>query len=237
MSKLSSSSPSLSSPAPTSAHVDRPILTVDIVLLTLDQDRLSVALLPRPADPFAGQPALLGGYVHPQEDSDADAAIARILRDKAGLAGIYAEQLCTFAGRARDPRGWSASIAYIALLPLDRLHDAAPALVIRPADAPGNLPFDHAHIIATARDRLRTKGAYSTLPARLLPDSFTLPEMQRVYEAVLGERLDQSSFRRKIAELGALEAIAGETRQSATVRRPAQLYRLAQPMALFDKRL
>lgn len=221
----------------TDKEFQRPILTVDVVLLTLQHDRLMVALAPRASEPFEGEPALLGGYVRVEEDMDAESTVARVLKEKAGLEDVYVEQLRTFTGRNRDPRGWSASIAYIALLALDRIDRAAPDLVLRQTDDPGKLPFDHAVIIAAARDRLRTKGAYSTLPARLLPENFTLPEMQQVYEAAIGSRLDQSSFRRKIAELGAVEPLPGETRQSATVRRPAQLYRLAAPMALFGKRI
>lgn len=223
--------------SPLTSDFARPIVTIDVALMTLHDDRLHVALAPRSRDPFAGEPALLGGYVRPQEDHNAAAAVARVLRDKAGLAGAYAEQLQSFTGRDRDPRGWSVSIAYIALLPSDRICGEASKLLLRPADAPGALPFDHGHIIAVARERLRTKGAYSTLPARLLPEQFTLPEMQAIYEAVIGERLDQSSFRRKIMELGAVEPVAGETRRSSTIRRPAQLYRLAAPIALFERRI
>lgn len=216
---------------------ERPILTIDVVLLTLCDGRLTVVLSHRTAPPFEGEPALIGGYVHTSDDRDAEATVRRVLLEKARLTGVYAEQLRTFSGDDRDPRGWSASIAYIALLPFDRIDRAMPGLLLRPADDPGSLPFDHRHIVAAARDRLRTKGAYSTLPARLLPDSFTLPEMQQVYETVIGERLDQSSFRRKMSELGALEPIEGETRQSSVIRRPAQLYRLAEPIALFGKRI
>lgn len=216
---------------------ERPILTVDIVLLTLKDGQLVVGLATRAVEPFKGELALLGGYVRVPDDADAEATVARVLRDKAGLKDVYAEQLRTFSGAKRDPRGWSASIAYIALLPLDRVEEAAPQLILRSADDPGPLPFDHKFIVAAARDRLRTKGAYSTLPARLLPPSFTLPEMQQVYETVVGERLDQSSFRRKVAELRAVEPVVGETRRSSKVRRPAQLYRLAAPVTLFDRRL
>ena len=223
--------------APASTDFERPILSVDVVLLTLSGGKLAVALTPRAVEPFRGQTALPGGYVHVNEDADAESTVRRVLRDKAGLEDIYVEQLRTFTGRSRDPRGWSASIAYVALVPIERIGEASRQLELRPADDPGALPFDHNAIVAAARDRLRTKGAYSTLPARLLPPEFTLPEMQQVYEAVIGERLDQSSFRRKIAELGALEPLPGQTRRSATVRRPAQLYRLAEPIALFDKRI
>lgn len=215
----------------------RPILTVDVALLTVDEGILKVAVVRREKEPFNGRLALLGGYVHVDKDRDADATVARVLNAKAGLRGVYAEQLQTFSGRSRDPRDWSASIAYIALLPAERLAKAVPSLTLVPADAPGRLAFDHAKIVAAARERLRTKGSYSTLPARLLPETFTLPEMQQVYECVIGERLDQSSFRRKLAELSAVEPIAGATRRSASVRRPAQLYRLSEPIALFDRKL
>ena len=223
--------------SPTQPDYERPILSIDVVLLTLREGVLMVALAPRAIAPFEGELALPGGYVHVDKDADAEATVRRVLRDKAGLDKVYVEQLMTFTGAARDPRGWSASIAYFALLPPDRIGEAAKELVLRPVAKPGKLPFDHNAIIAAAHDRLRTKGAYSTLPARLLPPAFTLPEMQQVYEAVIGERLDQSSFRRKIAELGAVEPLPGHTRRSATVRRPAQLYRLAAPIALFDKRI
>lgn len=215
----------------------RPILTVDVALLTLDEGVLKVAVAPRAQEPFKGQLALLGGYVHVDKDRDADATVARVLTTKAGLKNVYAEQLQTFSGKSRDPRDWSASISYIALLPAECLAKAVPPLTLVLAEAPGRLAFDHAKIVAAARERLRTKGAYSTLPARLLPAIFTLPEMQQVYEAVTGERLDQSSFRRKLAELNAVEPVVGATRRSASVRRPAQLYRLAEPIALFDRKL
>lgn len=215
----------------------RVLVSVDVALLTLHEGRLSVGLVPRASAPFKAKLALPGGEDGIEQDRDLDATVARVLSEQAGLTDIYAEQLRTFAAHDRDPRGWSASITYLALLPLDRVDDVAKSVVFRPADDPGVLAFDHATIVAAARERLRTKGAYSTLPARLLPASFTLPEMQQVYEAVIGERLDQSSFRRKIAELGAVEMLAGHTRQTATVRRPAQLYTLAAPIALFEKRI
>lgn len=215
----------------------RPILTVDVVIFTLVEDRLMVALYRREQGPFEERESLPGGYVHAEEDRDARDTVSRVLATKAGLKSVYVEQLRTFAGRDRDPRGWSASIAYIALVPKEQLERSSQGVILRPAEATGDLPFDHNEIVAVARERLRTKGAYSTLPARLLPDSFTLPEMQKVYETVVGEKLDQSSFRRKIAELGAVEPLPGETRQSSTVRRPAQLYRLVDPISLFDRKL
>jgi len=216
----------------------RPIVTVDVVLLTLQGEQLQVALLPRAGEPFQGRAALIGGYVHTDEDKDAEQAVRRILLAKAGLKGLFFEQLRTFASRDRDPRDWSVSIAYFALVPHDALQAAeARGLALHPADAPPRLPFDHNAIVASALARLRGKGAYSTIPARLLPDVFTLPELQRVYEIVMGERLDQSAFRRKIADLDLLEEVVGEKRQTATARRPTTLYRLKAPVSVFERKI
>lgn len=198
------------------------ICTVDVVLLTLRDGVLQVLLQRRERDPFAGTLALPGGYVHPQEDADAEAAAARVLRQKAGIAGPYLEQLATFSGAARDPRGWSVAIAYCALVPADALPEPA---LLAPVDRLPSLPFDHAQIVAAAVARVRTKSQYSSLPVYLCGERFTLPQLQAVYEAVLGEPINKVSFRRKMEELDMLEAIEGAL-SSGAAHRPAQLYRL-----------
>src|SRR3954451_7675649 len=99
----------------------QPIVTVDVVLLTLKEDRLHAALVLRDKDPFAGHWTLPGGWVHADEDEDALASAVRILKTKAGLASPYLEQLQTFAGRHRDSRGWSVSIAHYALVPWSQI--------------------------------------------------------------------------------------------------------------------
>lgn len=204
----------------------RPIATVDAALFTLVGDRLCVALQRREREPFEGVPALIGGYVRPEEDVDAETAIARILADKAGLRGVFLEQLQTFSGKARDPRGWSISVVYYALAPLDRL--ASHDLELIEIDHLPELAFDHRRIVEAALARLRRKGAYSNLPALLLPARFTFPELKAIYEKVLGSRLNDSAFRRKITELKIIEPVA-DRRSPATAerKRPAQLYRLA----------
>ena len=215
---------------------DRPDVTVDVIPLTLVGDRLSVALLARDEEPFAGRRALIGGYIHVPDDADADATAVRVLRDKAGLADVFLEQLGTFSGAARDPRGWSLSVAYLALVPLARIEAAArPALAVVPVDEAGPLPFDHDAILRAAVRRVRGKGAYSTLPASLLPGEFSLPELQRTYEAVLGTALDESSFRRKLTELDLVEPSG--LHRAATGGRRAKLYRLRRPVGVFDRRI
>lgn len=218
---------------------DRPNVTVDVVLLTIVDDRLMVALAPRDKAPFKGVPAIIGGYVHtePGGDRDTDDTAHRVLREKVGLDGIFVEQLFTFAGPDRDPRGWSVSIAYFALVPLFRLSDSLGRLTLVPADSPGDLPFDHGRIVRTALDRVRGKGAYSVLPARLLPPSFTMGELQRTYEVVMGQRLDQSSFRRKMRELDLLEEEEAPRASTAEARRPARAYRLKADAGVFDRRI
>lgn len=221
-------------------HADghiRPDVTVDVVLLTIVDDRLMVAVAPRAADPFEGQLALIGGYVRPGTDVDAEGTAHRVLRDKAGLDGVFVEQLYTFAGKDRDPRGWSVSIAYFALVPAGRLADSDAGLKLVLAEAPGPLPFDHGRIVRKAVERLRGKGAYSVLPARLLPPSFTMAELQRTYEVVTGERLDPSSFRRKVRELDLLDEDGTQRTATAEARRPAMTYRLKAGAGVFDRRI
>jgi 8-oxo-dGTP diphosphatase len=215
------------------------IVTVDVVLLTLHQGRLAAGLVRRENPPFKGQPALVGGYVHADEDDGADATAARVLRQKAGLQGFFLEQLATFSGPDRDPRGWSVSIAYLALIPYARLEPSLSGdgrLTLAAVEALPDLPFDHARILSAALERLRGKGAYSTLPARLIDEPFTLTELQKVYEVALGaQRLDKSSFRRKLNEMDLIEAT--DSRRTDTGGRQAQLYRLKPGALLFDRRI
>jgi len=204
-----------------------PIATVDVALFTLRGGLLQVCLLRREAEPFAGHEALVGGYVHQEEDRDLEATAVRVLRAKVGVEVPYLEQLYTFSGRYRDPRGWSLSVAYYALVPEAHLDAALAAgrVATRAVDPLPDLPFDHPAIVAKALARLRGKATYSSLPAFLLPATFTLPELQEVYEQVMGVALDRSTFRRKVLEQGIVAEAPG-TRPAPGKGRPFQLYRL-----------
>lgn len=204
------------------------ICTVDVVLLTLQAGALHVVLLERQHEPYQGMLALPGGYIHAQEDVDTEDAAIRMLREKVAIVSPYLEQLGTFSGRARDPRGWSISISYYALVPAELINAAQhPQVKLLAVDKVRGLPFDHERIIATALDRVRNKSSYSSLPVYLCGDAFTLPRLQSVYEAILGERINKVSFRRKMDELAILEAIDGAM-ETGKANRPAQLYRLKQ---------
>lgn len=206
-------------------ETDRVICTVDVVLLTLWQGVLHVVLLTREHEPFRGALALPGGYIHAQQDQSAWDAAARVLRDKTGIASPYLEQLATFSGPARDPRGWSVSIAHYALVPPEIVPSDAPGVRLLPVNRLPGLPFDHRDIVELAVARVRAKSQYSSLPVYLCGERFTLPQLQAVYEAVLGEPVNKVSFRRKIEEMGMLEPIPGEL-ELGRANRPAQLYRL-----------
>jgi 8-oxo-dGTP diphosphatase len=201
------------------------ICTVDVVLLTLKDQALHVVLLKRKNEPFAGMPALPGGYIHTQEDKTAWEAAARVLRDKTGIISPYLEQLATYSGVDRDPRGWSISIVYYALIPLEMLPQGNNGLMMAPVSKLPKMPFDHKGIVDLAVSRVRSKSQYSSLPVYLCGERVTLPQLQAVYEAVLGEPINKVSFRRKIDELGMLEPIEGEL-ETGAAHRPAQVYRL-----------
>jgi 8-oxo-dGTP diphosphatase len=208
------------------AELFPPILcTVDVVLLTLLGGKLCVGVLRRDLPPFLNVPALPGGYVHAQADADTVATAVRVLDTKLELQSPYLEQVATFSGPARDPRGWSVSIAYAALVPAQRLDSKAQGFSLVAVDDLPHLPFDHSAIVELAVRRVRNKSVYSSLPVQFCGEHFTLPELQGVYEAVLGEQLNKVSFRRKMRELDMLEPIEGELLRG-NAHRPAQYYRL-----------
>lgn len=201
------------------------ICTVDVVLLTVKGGSLHVMLLRRDRQPAEGRMALPGGYVHPDADEGTQDAARRVLREKAGIESPYLEQLSTFSGPTRDPRGWSVSVAYYALVPPALLPAENERVAVCSVGALPALPFDHRDIIGVAVARVRSKSQYSSLPVHLCAAPFTLPQLQAVYEAVLGEPLNKVSFRRKMDELGVLEPIEGAL-EAGKANRPAQLYRV-----------
>lgn len=211
--------------------MDTIICTVDVVLLTLLDDRLKVALLKREREPYKGVAGLPGGYIHVEQDSDTYDAAMRMLKEKADLVPPYLEQLASFSGPARDPRGWSISIAYYALVPAGLIGHGQVQLA--DVDSALQLPFDHKTILDAAVQRLRSKSQYSSLPCYLAGESFTLPQLQKVYEVLMGEPLNKVSFRRKMDEMDMLEAVEGKMIATGA-HRPAQVYRLK---AAFRKRL
>jgi 8-oxo-dGTP diphosphatase len=200
-----------------------PAITVDVVMFTLRDDDLQVLLIQRKTPPFEGRWAIPGGFVEAGESLEA--AARRELQEETGVRDVYLEQLYTFGDPKRDPRGRVVTVAYLALVPaplaVQAGSDASDARWWSVARLP-KLAFDHTQILQYALQRLRYKLEYSAVGFQLLPDKFTLTELQQAYEIILGEPLDKRNFRRKILEAGVLEE-AGVRREREG--RPARMYR------------
>jgi 8-oxo-dGTP diphosphatase len=203
----------------------RPSVTVDCVVFGLDQEDLKVLLIQRDLPPFAGHWALPGGFVRMEETLDQ--AALRELQEETGARNVYLEQLYTFGDLQRDPRGRTITIAYYALVKLGdhvphAATDARDARWFPVADLP-KLAFDHTRILDSACQRLRGKVRYQPIGFELLPPRFTLRQLQRLYEIVLGRELDKRNFRKKILSMGILEEL-DETEENVA-HRAARLYR------------
>lgn len=206
----------------------RPALTVDCVVFGFDGRALQVLLIQRGVPPFLGSWALPGGFVLMAEDLET--AARRELQEETGLKGFYLEQLRTFGDPGRDPRGRVVSVAYFALVRPDQHpakgdSDASDAAWFDVADLPP-LAFDHAAILGTALERLRSKVRYQPVGFELLPRRFTLAQLQTLYEAILGRPLDKRNFRKKLLAYDILIPLDDYTEGP---HRPARLHR-------FDRR-
>jgi 8-oxo-dGTP diphosphatase len=212
-----------------SAGYDAPVgLAADPVVFTLVDGDLSVLLARRTEQPQRGSFALPGGFVGAAESPRETAE--RKLREKTGVGSVHLEQLRTYAGPDRDPRGWLPSIAYLALVPPEALPAEGPQgrdPGWHRVDALPELALDHATIVDDAlwrlRARLADKGWFVRVAGGLLAEPFTLGQAQRLYEALRGEPVDAANFRRDALATGLLEE-TGE-RRSDGVGRPGKLYR------------
>lgn len=220
---------------------EHPSVTVDVVLIIAAMGALWTLLVERREHPCRGCWALPGGFVG--LDESLDAAAERVLATKAGLEGLFLEQLYTFGRPDRDPRTRVITVSYYALVAGERLvgkaseHKIELASIIVPwqgeaggvvtvTDADGEplkLAFDHAEILGSAVKRLRGKLDYSPIAFQLLPEKFTLRQLQAVHETVLGRSLNKDSFRRRLLASGSLEATGEKERQVGY--RPAALYK------------
>ena len=199
-------------------------LTTDLVLFTIEGQRLKVLLVRRVNDPYKGRWGLPGGYV--QTEESLDEAAHRLLREKTGAQDVYLEQLFTFGDMRRGPTFRVVTTAYFGVtcpkkLRLDSLDGSRNTQLFSIHQLPP-LAFDHEKIIRYGVERLRHKVNYTTICHQLLQEDFTLPELQRVYEIILAQRLDKRNFRKKMLQLGILKDLRKE-RHEATGR-PARLY-------------
>lgn len=207
------------------AKYDKPSVTVDIVILTLQERELNVLLVKRDVAPYKNRWAIPGGFVRIKETLE-DAA-RRELHEETGVKDVYLEQLYTFGEVDRDPRMRVITVTWFALIPSNELdlHASTDTKDVRwfaVYERP-RLAFDHDRIIDYALERIRNKIMYVPIAFQLLPEAFTLTELQNVYEAILNAKLDKRNFRKKILSSDLLKA----TRQvvSGARHRPAALYR------------
>lgn len=219
-----------------------PLTSVDLVIFTLQSQCLKVLLVERGEHPYKGCWALPGGFIDLKRDRDLDATATRKLREKTGVDISYLEQLQGFGSATRDPRGWSATFAYFALIDANGVtlshgggSSAASWVAVEELSGRVDLAFDHANIVDVAVQRLRAKVEYTSLPVHLLASEFTLSDLQQVYETILGRTVDKSAFRKRIKEGDFLEEIPGKQRHASN--RPAQLYRLRDdhPVVYFNR--
>jgi len=209
-------------------HYDVPLTTVDLCIFSLGENALQILLVKRAEHPFQGRWALPGGFIDVRRDSDLEATARRVLDAETGLDSPYLEQLETVGNTRRDPRGWSVTVVYFALVSPEVTHTRArhvsEARWFAVDEAQQlSLAFDHALLLTHALTRLRNKAGYSTLPVHVMPPVFTLAELQRAYEILMGRKVDRKAFRRRIEASGLLEE-TGEMRREKT--RPARLYRV-----------
>lgn len=207
-------------------------VTVDVVLLTIRDGRLSVLLVERPADPFKGLWALPGGFVR-SDEALGDAA-RRELRDKTGVdrlpSGMHLEQLRTYGDPSRDPRGRILSVSYLGLGPDVSVPAGSETSRfwawddLRGPGAP-ELAFDHQRILEDAVERARAKLEYAPVATAFVDEPFTLAELRRIYEAVWGVTLDAPNFRRKVLSSPGFVSPVGATAPPRGGGRPAELYR------------
>lgn len=203
-------------------------VAVDLLVFTIEEDRLKILTIRRQYPPFEGHRALPGVFV--KSDETLDQAAQRGLREETGLEDIYFEQLYTWGAPDRDPRRRVISVSYLALVDVQRLRGFGPGLRTTGAALSDvqalleaeDLAFDHRQIIACGRERLAGKVEYTPIAFSLVPEEFTLPQLQRVYEILLGKPLYKANFRKKIAPL--VEETDRST--SGDAHRPSKFYRL-----------
>ena len=204
--------------------LDRHAVTIDIVLFTIHKGVLKVLLVKREKAPFRGKWALPGGPV--QTHDSVDEAALRQLQKETQVGNVYLEQLYTFGELRRDPRGRVITVAYYAAVHSDRfsplpLVDGTVSHLFSVHRLP-SLAFDHAKIISYALERLKHKVNYTTICFQLVPERFTLSELQKAYEVILGQKLDKRNFRKKMLQLNILKPT--DEKRISGPQRPAQLY-------------
>lgn len=212
------------------AHFDS-VFTVDCIIFGFDEGELKILLIERNEEPFKGWFALPGYFVEKTEAIES--AAQRILYESTGLRGIYMEQFYTFGALGRHPFGRVITVAYYAMIRLTGQKDVKPvtdfasqAVWVNVKDIP-ELAFDHSRIFRKGFEKIRNKISYQPIAFELLPEKFTLTQLQNLYEVILNKKLDKRNFRKKMLSYDILKEL--DEKQKGVSYRAAKLYK-------FDKR-
>ena len=200
-----------------------PAVTTDCVIFGFDGERLQVLLIERGIEPYKGRWAFPGGFL--KMDETAEEGARRELKEETGLDGAYMEQFPTFSAPERDPRERVITIAYYALVKIQEVKGGDDAASARwfPLDDIPSLAFDHDYILRMATQRLREQIHFQPIGFELLPEKFTLKELQLLYEAILGINFDRRNFSKKMMHLEILTDL--EETVWPTPKREAKLYK------------
>jgi 8-oxo-dGTP diphosphatase len=216
----------------THKRYEMPFCRIELAVMSLVDDRLQVLLGRRSEPPHPGRWALPGGVVRIDLDADLEQSARRVMRERLQGELPFMRQVCAVGGRTRDPRApWALSVVYRTLAH----HAVVPTrpgkriqqlrwCTVEEAQADADLAFDHGSLVAQAARATREDVDALRIPPGLLPDTFTLGEMQSLCEQVLGRSLDKSSFRRRLADHDVVEPVEGELRGGRN--RPAQVFKL-----------
>ncbi len=211
-------------------NFDVPLTSVDMVIFTVRDNKLQILLVKRARYPSMGKWALPGGFINFKKDKNLGDAARRKLKEKTGIDTPYLEQVESFGGEKRDPRGWSVTIVYLALISSDNIklinNESSEKIKWVEVDSvidEYKLAFDHMKIMQICCERLKNKTQYTSLPVNLLPTEFTLTELQKIFEIILGNSVEKKSFRRRIIDAGILEETGSMKTGS---NRPAKRYRV-----------
>lgn len=181
-------------------------VSVDCIIFGFDEGELKLLLLKRNFEPAMGEWSLMGGFV--QEGESVDNAAKRVLRELTGLENVYMQQVGTFGEVERDPGERVISVAYYALINVDeydrQLVDQHNAFWIKIDELP-SLIFDHPEMIVKARELMKHQASDNPIGFNLLPELFTLSQLQSLYEAIYGEQMDKRNFRKRIATMDYIE--------------------------------
>lgn len=200
-----------------------PAVTTDAVLFGFDGSSLNVLLIERGLDPYKGKWALPGGFLNPDFNETAEECVKRELKEETNVDLSYLEQFHTFSAVNRDPRERVITIAYFALVRMSDYEvvggdDAARAKWFPLTEIPA-LAFDHDHILRVAVERLRRSIHFEPIGFHLLDEKFTMPQLQNIYEAILGVRFDRRNFHKKMLALGYIQD-TGERKTGSAHRSP-----------------